>query len=166
MGAFHYKLQLLPRSFLKSEIPVAFTEDEIDSAFDLGWSKSQPSQETLARLRSLLPKNNSDGENEEFVSVDDWGSDIRIYNENGKVLAIYFRFSPVKDSWHLMEQFLSIARDERCLLLDQKTGMVFEPEEREVKERFKLSTAAQFMHDPQGAVIRAAKEIQEQVVGE
>jgi len=73
MGAFHYKLQLLPRSFFKSEIPAAFTEDEIDRAFNLGWSKSQPSQEAMIRIRSLLPKNNSNGENEEFVSVDDWG---------------------------------------------------------------------------------------------
>jgi len=64
-----------------------------------------------------------------------------------------------------MEQFLSIAQDEGCLLLDQKTGAIFEPEEREVNERFKISTAAQFMRDPQGAVVRAANEIQEQVGG-
>jgi hypothetical protein len=159
MGAFHYKLQLLPRSFFKSEPPAAFTDDEIGHAFDLGWSKSQPSREAMTRIRSLLPNNNSNGENEEFISGDNWGSDIRIYNTDGKVLAIYFRFSPIKDSWHLMEQFLSIAQGEGYLLLDQKTGMIIEPEEREVKERFKISTAAQFMHDPQGTVIRAADEI-------
>jgi hypothetical protein len=59
-----------------------------------------------------------------------------------------------------MQRFLSIAQNENCLLLEAKTGIVFEPDEQIVQARLNMSRAAQFVRDPANTVVQAANELQ------
>lgn len=107
------------------------------------WSLHPPTERLLVAVRTLLPTEKSwpGGEVEEYVSAGDWGSDIRIWKNAGRVWGITFRFSPVSDHWPLMQRFLAIAREEPCLLLEQRTGAIMEPVEEIIRERLAASRA-------------------------
>ena len=163
MGVHQYQIALLPRLIFNSGVPSALSEAEIECGQEatIGWwAKFPPSQNLLNQLRSLLPINKSWGETEEFVSQDEWGSDLRIWKNGEKVWGITFRFSAIEGNRHLLQRFLSIAQNENCLLLESKTGMVFEPDEKNVSARLSLSRAAQFVRDPENTIVQAAKELQ------
>jgi hypothetical protein len=74
-------------------------------------------------VRTLLPHDKSWDDTEEYVSNGDWSSDIRIWKEDeGDVFDIVFRYSPGNDGWSLMQAFVRIAREERCVLLEHDSG--------------------------------------------
>ena len=151
MGVHQFKIALLPRACFSQPVPVVLSEADIDSGEDgtSGWWASHPpSVRFLSDLRALLPTDKSWGNVEEFISTEKWGSDLRIWKDEDRVFAIVFRFSPISDKWSLLQRFLSIARNESCLLLDQKSGTVFEPDEKIVRQQFDKSQAARFVRDP------------------
>jgi hypothetical protein len=164
MGVHHFKLSMLPRAYFErsgSPIPSVLNEVEIDrgEGADAGWwSSIQPSEQALARLRQLCPTNNTWGEAEEYVTSETWGSDLRIWWEHGRVWSVTFRFSPVADDRTLLDRFVSIARDEQCLLLHRQTGSLLEPVDEIVTERLQSSRAMRFILDPERAIIEAATE--------
>ncbi len=165
MGVHHYKIELLPRGCFGQRPPATLSKGDVERATDFNsgwWASHPPSTSLLAALRTLLPTNRSWGETEEYVSAGDWGSDIRIWKDAGRVRSISFRFSPAADSWPLMQQFLSVARDAQCLLLEIGSGEIFEPDEQVVRERLAKSHAMQFVRDPRGAIVQAAREIQDE----
>lgn len=163
MGVHQYQIELLPRLYFGSPIPSALSQVEIERGQNVlsgWWAKIPPSQKLLTQLRKLLPINKSWGETEEFVSKNKWGSDLRIWKSKEKIWSITFRFSQIESDWNLMRQFLSIAQNEKCLLLEIKSGVIFEPDEQLTQNRMSVSGAAQFVRDPANAVVQAAKELQ------
>jgi len=126
------------------------------------WSLCQPSQRFLAVIRTLLPKDESWGETEEYVSAQEWGSDLRVWRTDGKVCSVVFRFAPGADEWSLMSRFLALVREEKGLLLDPSTRVVFEPDEAAVLERLRTSRAMHFLRDPESAILAAAHAISAQ----
>jgi hypothetical protein len=164
MGIHHFKLSMVPRAYFErigSPVPSALSDEEVDRGenADTGWwSSFQPTEQALARLRHLCPINKSWGKTEEFVTSETWGSDLRIWNGQSRVWSVTFRFSPSTDDHTLLDQFVAIARGEHCLLLDDDTGFLFEPDDKVVAERLRNSRAMRFVRDPQSTTIKAAKE--------
>jgi hypothetical protein len=149
MGIHHYRIALLPGACFGQQLPAALAEADIDRGEDSTsgwWSSHPPTERLLTALRTLLATDRSwpSGEVEQYVSAGDWGSDVRIWKDGGRVWSITFRFSPVSDPWPLMQRFLSIARDEQCLLLEESSGAVIEPDEEIVRQRLAASRAMQF----------------------
>lgn len=166
MGVHHYKIEFVPRAHFESRglpIPPAMTEDDLEQGQNPAsgwWTVHPPSQQLLSGLRSLLPLDKAWGETEEFISANDWGADVRIWKEGGKVWSITFRFSPVADGWPLFSQILLLAQGEKCLLVEVESGTVMEPDERIVRERLLAARAMQFGRDPTGTILKAAGELQ------
>ena len=159
-GRYHYKINLLPRGCFGDTRPVTLSEADVERGqnFTSGWwAFHPPSIQLLAALRKLLPTDKSWGETEEYISAENFGSDVRIWKNGEQVWGITFRFSPVADSWSLMQQFLAIARDEQCFLLEAASGVVIEPDEQTIRERLATSRAMQFVRDPAGTIVQAAK---------
>lgn len=159
MGVFHYKVSLVPRAHFEQGVPASMSEAEIEGG---GWWEAHPpSARLLSDLRTLLPNDQSWGDTEEYVSGGDLSSDVRIWKDAGIVEGIEFRFSPVADGWSLMQQLLGIARNERCVLLENESGLVLEPDEEIMRVRLALSPAIEFIRDPTGTIIRAAKRLKD-----
>jgi hypothetical protein len=165
MGIYHYKIELLPREYFHGNPLVApLSEDDIDQGQNDSsgwWAKHPPSEQLVASIRSLLPIDQSWGDTEEFVSAGDWHSDVRIWKNDNRIWSIHFRFSPVADRWPLMQRFVAIARDNQCFLLEFASGLVFEPDEKIVQEKFAASKAMRFVRDPAGTIVSTANEIRE-----
>jgi hypothetical protein len=164
MGIHHFTLYLVPRSFYERmdlPVPTTITEEDVErgESVDAGWwSPLQPTEQTLTRLRNLCPTKKSWGETEEFVTSEKWGSDLRIWKEHGRVWLVTFRFSPAADDHVLLDQFVAIARDEHCLLLDAETGSLFEPDDQMVAERLHASRAIRFVRDPQNTILESTRK--------
>ena len=164
MGVHHYKVAMLPRACFGQQLPATLSEADRERGEDVAsgwWASHPPSARFLTALRGLLPTDKSWGETEEYASAGDWSSDVRIWKNAGRVWSITFRFAPVSDRWSLMQQFLSVARDEQCVLLEESSGAVIEPDEEIVRTRLAASRAMQFVRDPAGAIVQAARELKD-----
>jgi hypothetical protein len=164
MGIHQFKVALMPRAYFGQEVPASLSEADRERGEDVAsgcWAAHAPSDRFLAAMRALLPRDKSWGETEEYVSEGDWGSDVRIWKDAGRVWGITFRFSPVSDEWSLVQQFLSIAREEQCLLLEESSGAIIEPDEEVVRVRLAASRAMDFVRDPAGTIVQAAKKLKE-----
>jgi hypothetical protein len=166
MSVHHYKLAVVPRAYFGQQSPVEISEAEVDRGEDAWsgwWAAHPPTEQFLSGIRALMPHARPwpGGDVEEYVGSGDWGSDIRIWKDAGRVWGITFRFSPVADDWSLMQRFLALTQNEQCLLLDERSGAVFEPDEKIVRERLVASRAMQFVHDPQGTIVQTAKELKD-----
>lgn len=156
MGAHHYNLEVVPRGYIakfSNPIPMEIIYEGLQP-----WLDEKPDEKLLDSLRILLPIDKSWGV-EEYVSANDWGSDIRIWKENEIIENIVFRYSEI-DDWDLMISFLIIVRESDYLLVGNN-GFIIEPEEREIVTDFRNSAAGQFKNDTESAIIRAAKEASE-----
>jgi len=166
MGVHHYKVALLPRAYFGQQLPATLSESDRERGEKVAsgwWASYPPSAGFLAAIRTLLPTDESWGETEEYVSAGDWSSDVRIWKDAGRVWCITFRFSPVSDQWSLMQRFLSLARDEQCVLLEEGSGAVIEPREEIVRERLAASRAMQFVRDSAGTIVQVARELKDDV---
>lgn len=164
MGVFHYKLVVVPRVYFGHRMPANLSEANIERGEGLAsgwWAAHPPSEQLLAAIRAFLPTVKSWDETEEYVSTDVWGSDVRVWKDAGRIWRITFRFSPVADGWSLMQRFLALMRDEDCILFEEPSGTVIEPDEEIVRERLAASRAMHFVHDPDGTIIQAAKELKD-----
>lgn len=107
MGAHHYKLEVVPRRFIEqfsNPIPMEIVYEGLQP-----WLDEKPDEKLLDSLRILLPNDKSWGV-EEYVSANDWGSDIRIWKEDEIIENIVFRYSEI-DDWNLMISFLNIVKE-------------------------------------------------------
>jgi hypothetical protein len=163
MGVHHFSLSMVPREYFErtgAPVPTVLTNEDIDRGENTTsgwWASLQPESQTLSRLRQLCPTDKSWGETEEFVTGGTWGSDLRIWKDQGRVWLVTFRFSPIADDRTLLNQFVAIARDEHCLLLDTDTGSLFEPDNTIVSERLRDLQAMRFACEPQATVLDAAR---------
>lgn len=164
MGVHQFKLSLVPKSYYEHQhfdAPARLSPEEVERGGhpeNGWWASSQPTAQMLGRLRALLPKDNSWGETEEFTTSAPWGSDLRIWKERDIIFGIDFRFSPTADSRSLLDCFVAIARESRCLLLEPETGSMFEPENSRVSEHLNSSRAMRFTRDPKGTIVKSAKD--------
>jgi hypothetical protein len=164
MGVYHFHLTVVPRAYFDQKLPIVLSEAEIEQGDDGScgwWASHPPSEHFLVAIRNLLPTDKSWGETEEYVSADDWSSDVRVWKEAGRVWGITFRFAPISDGWPLMQRFLAVARDEQCVLIEEKSRSVFEPDEQTVRERMAASHAMQFVRNPESAIVQAARDLEE-----
>ncbi|MBK7630524.1 MAG: hypothetical protein IPJ23_07470 [Ignavibacteriales bacterium] len=155
MGAHHYKLEVVPRRFIEqfsNPIPMEIVYEGLQP-----WLDEKPDEKLLDSLRILLPNDKSWGV-EEYVSANDWGSDIRIWKEDEIIENIVFRYSEI-DDWNLMISFLNIVKELDYVVIHG--GYVIEPDEKEIRNDFRNSAAGQFKNDPESAIIRAAKGAKE-----
>jgi hypothetical protein len=60
-----------------------------------------------------------------------------------------------------MQRFLAIVREHQCLLLEERTGAVMEPAEEIVRQRLFMSRAMQFVRDPAGTIVQAARDLKD-----
>jgi len=154
MGAHHYQLALVPSAFADD------LSDDLWERDDL-WSE-QPAITLLRELRSLLPKDTSWADVEEFESENDWGSDLRIFRDgqrDGPVESIVFRFSPVADSREVLERFLTTARRHGLLVYARASQRIMQPKIEIVERDLKQSTAYRFISDPGAALSEAAANV-------
>ncbi len=166
MSVHHYELAVVPRAYIGHQLPAKMSEADIQRGEDPSsgwWAAHPPSELFLSGIRALLPHARPwpGGDVEEYVCSGDWGADIRVWKDLGRVWHIAFRFSPSADAWPLMQRFLALARGEQCLLLEDWSGIVFEPDEKIVRERLVSSLAMQFFHDPMGAIVHSAKVLKD-----
>ncbi len=163
MAVFHFALTVIPQVALGASPAPRLTDAELEAGYDIStgfWSSQPPTNDTLAALRSLLPRDRSWGDVEEYLENGNEGSDLRIWsNEEGRVWAITFRFSALTENWTLMTAFLSVLRRAQCWLVDLRTGSVFPPEEEVVRLRYRDSRARQFRTNPAAALAAAAEAL-------
>jgi len=164
MGIHHYKIELLPKAFFGQQIPGKLSNADVERGEDIAsgwWASFPPSERLVSAMRTLLPKDKSWSETEEYVSEPSWGSDVRIWKEGGAVWKIIFRFSLVVDGWTLMERFIAVARDECCVLLEAGSLLILEPDEDIVRERLSASHAIRFVRDPEGTLVQFSKKFED-----
>ena len=150
MGAHHYHIELIPRQSLG-------TDPEVDDV----WS-DQPPAELLVELRTLLPRDTSWGGVEEYKSDAEWGSDLRIWHEEGvesPVFSIVLRYAPAADAQSLLERYLALAANSDLLLYSKASEQFLEPNWDDVVMDMRTTPAFQFISDPEGAIVRAAASI-------
>jgi len=135
MGAFHYKLEIVPKGFVGDPPLANVPLSEIQEGLSPWAELPPPSVHFLAELRTLLPVNRSWGETEEYVSLNEYSSDLRIWSDRGKVENIEFRFNAYADDWSLMQKFLAIVKAATCMLVETRSGAVLPPDEVVLKAR-------------------------------
>jgi hypothetical protein len=152
MGAYHFKLYMFP----PGSRPTRDADGDYPGGFLLTFDTPD---DVVRRLRTLLPSPNHWGDVEEFNSESDWGSDLRIYHEQGgKISDIIMRFSPAGDSFDLLRKFVEIVKSARCELLVDSTGEVLPAEIQSIETAVRNHRAFRFMTDPRGAIIEAGKD--------
>ncbi len=150
MGAHHYHLEMLPRKSVG-----------VDPEVDDVWNE-QPPDTLLAELRTMLPNGKTWGDVEEFEAEGDWGSDLRIWHEDGidsPVYSIVLRYAPVTGAHGLLESFLALAAKYDVLLYSRANKRSFEPKWDELFSDMKTTPAFKFVSDPEDAIVRAAANI-------
>jgi hypothetical protein len=151
MGAHHFKFHL---------VPIGDTVVRNSAGERTGWLliNHTVSQDVVNKLRGLRPKMDRWGEVEEYVSLDDWGSDIRVFRENGKVADIGIRYAPNCDPVDLLRQFVEVAKEAGCDVLIDSTREIVPAEFEVVFAALRKHRAFRFLSDPKGAIIEAANE--------
>ena len=141
MGAFHYKLEVVPKRFVGDPPLANVPLSEIQEGLNPWAEPPPPSNHFITELRSLLPVDRSRGETEEYVSLNEYSSDLRIWRDQGKVENIEFRYNPYADNWSLMQNFIAIVKAETCMLVETRSGAVLPPDEVVLKARICDSNA-------------------------
>ncbi len=151
MGAHHFQIKFLPIGAR----PTWNAQGERD-----GWLLANHDVPTVvaAKLRALLPKAEHWGSCEEFVSSDDWGSDIRMFSQDGRIVEIGFRFAPGRDPIELLRSIVDLAREAHCDLLVGSTREILPADFAAVFSALQKHRAFRFLSDPVGAVKEAAEE--------
>lgn len=152
MGAHHFKLDLVPRGHR----PQCNEDGTYHGDFLLGFELST---DILQRLRSLLPKPNHWGNVEEFNSISEWGSDLRIWHaDDGRIESVVMRYAPVGDPNEVLQKFVRIVKDAGCDLLVQSTFEIVPPEFDAVFAALRQHHAFRFLENPEGAIHEAARQ--------
>ncbi len=156
MAIFQYNIEIIPKEFVEKH------KTDFQSALDdyFAWEEfSNPSTNFMNSIRSLLPINNSWGDVEEFKSDDNWGSQIQIYKTDEKFEAVVLKFSPAQDNIKILENFITIADEEKCLLYAEESSKVLQPNLSEIIEDLKVSKACKFMEDPIKTIEESASQL-------
>lgn len=130
MAGYHYKLQIVPKSFVPS------SEEE-----QKYWEFEQPNPLMLDAFRKLLPIENHWGETEEYRS-DNNHSVLYIWWEENRVFGIQFEYAPVvKGSDNLLSGILKCCEEYNYNLYSEETNCVVFPSRSELwKDFIKTST--------------------------
>jgi hypothetical protein len=158
MGIHQFQVEVIPKSYLGNPPLEFFSKDQMQEGLDPWRNESIPPQEFLEALRNLLPDSKHWGEVEEYESSGVWGSDLRIWWKDSALENIEFRYSPASDPWALMQKFAELVRSASYLLVEQKSGFVFEATEENLRRLLAESSASRFLQDPEGTILEGAKE--------
>jgi hypothetical protein len=151
MGAHHFHVKFLPVGVR----PVWNAQGERE-----GWllAHHDISPAVATALRGLLPNPNHWGDCEEFGSNHDWGSDIRIFSEGGRIVEIGFRYSPGCDPVELLRSVVDLAKAAQCDLLVSSTRETVPADFEAVFDTLRKHRAFRFLSDPKAAIKEAANE--------
>ncbi|MBI1754168.1 MAG: hypothetical protein HY014_10820 [Acidobacteria bacterium] len=152
-------VEIIPRSYLGSSPVEAIPLDEMHEGIEPWLQIQAPSEDFLNHLRLLLPRGKSWGDTEEYVSENEWESDLRIWRDDSCISNIQFRYSPAGDPWSLMQDFLSIVSASGYLLVERDSGLILDPSEEVMRGQLMKSKAGQFLHDPKGTILQAAADL-------
>ena len=149
MGVHQYHLTVIP-----NEAAAARLQREAQV-----WTE-QPPLSFIEDLRQLLPKNNSWGGVEEFESVSQWGSDLRIWRDDAEthIKAVEFRYAPLGDRIDVLSRFLDLVSRHGFLLVARDSGRVIAPQIEAVVADLRRSSAYRFLSDPAGAILEGARK--------
>lgn len=159
MAIYQYNIEIVPKEFVEKY------KTDLQSALDdyFAWEEfSSPSTNFMNSIRSLLPINNSNDDFEEFKSDDNWGSQIQIFKTNGKFEAVILKFSLSHDNIKILEKFIRIADQEKCLLYAEESTKILQPNLLEVIEDLKVSRAYRFMKDPIKTIEESVTQLTEE----
>jgi len=119
MAGYHYKLQIVPALF--SSIVGE------DNCIEDYWVKEQPNASMLSAWRSLLPKNSSWGETEEYRSETNY-SVLYIWWEQNKVWSIQLELAPVSNGEDLLlESILLLCQKYNYKIYSERSGKLISP---------------------------------------
>jgi hypothetical protein len=156
MGAHHFKICLVPAD--------ASVERDADGNYAGNFLASCPISNALCeRFRNIFTKANHWGDVEEYVSNNEWGSDLRIWrSKDGEIEDITFRFAASSDPIEKLQAFIKIAKGAGCFLLLEASGKVVAPEFDTLLEILRTHHSYRFGADPNGTVVEASKKIKEE----
>lgn len=155
MGAHHFKLYFVP----PGTTPTRDDEGDYEGNYLANFALTNS---IVLRLRQIFKKSNHWGGVEEYVSDNKWGSDLRICrSEGGRIEDIVLRYAPVADLQEKLGEFVAIAKDAGCFLFQPTSGAVMAPDFAEVLHALHAHHAFKFISDPKGAIVDAAKKIDE-----
>jgi hypothetical protein len=115
MAGYHYKLQVVPKSYCLADDGKNY------------WEHEQPRSEMLVKYKELLPKNISWGDTEEFRSDENY-SVLQVWWEDGVVESVQFEYSPTETKDVLLEQVLSLCIKYGYVLYSEFTKLMVEPD--------------------------------------
>jgi hypothetical protein len=155
MGAYHFKLYLVPAGVALSLDENRCAEGDLLKSFSV-------SDVIVQRLRGIFEKTNHWGDVEEYESAHEWGGDLRIWrSEEGQICDIEFRFAPVVDPIEKLREFVAIAKDSGCSLLEPSSNSMIAPDFDVVFQALRKHHSFRFLSDPKGALIEAAQKIKQ-----
>lgn len=152
MGAPHFKLCFVPSGLN----PVRDEEGHFEGDSLVGFPISDS---IVQRLRRIFTRTRHWGDVEEYVSESEWGGELRICrNDDGHIDEIELRFAPLADPVEKLREFVAIAKDAGCYLLEMSSGTVLAPDFIIVFESLRAHHSFRFLSDPEQAVIEAARK--------
>lgn len=152
MGAHQFKLYFVP----SGSVPIRDDDGCFEGDSLVGFPISDS---IIQRLRRIFSKTKHWGDVEEYVSEHEWGGDLRIIrNDEGQIDEIEFRFAPIADPVEKLREFVAIAKDAGCFLLERPSGAVLAPDFETVFESLRSHQAFRFLSDPKGAIIEGAQK--------
>jgi hypothetical protein len=151
MGAHHFQLKFVPIG-----ARLAWNAEGQREGWPLVSHDIPPA--VAVKLRELLPKPNHWGSCEEFNSSHDWGSDLRIFTEGGKIVEVGFRYSPGCDPVALLKSVVDLAKEAGCDLLVVSTREIIPADFESIVAALRAHRAFRFLSDPTGAIKETADE--------
>ncbi len=155
MGAHHFKLFLVPPGIQPLRDEEGIYVGDFLQSFQIADSIAE-------RLRQIFRRTNHWGDVEEYVSGDAWGSDLSIVrSDDGSIAEVLFRYAPCADPIEKLREFVAIAQDAGCFLLEPSSDTIIAPDFEEVSRVLKAHHSFRFLSDPEGAIVEAAKKIKQ-----
>jgi hypothetical protein len=155
MGAHHFKLYLVPPGAAPTRDAEGWYAGDFLASFPIADS-------ILQRLRQIFTRTNHWGSVEEYVSDNEWGSDLRISRSDaGTISEIAFRYAACADPLEKLQLFVHIAKDAGCSLFIFSSGTVVTADFEEVFRALRSHHSFRFLSDPEGAIVEAASKIKE-----
>jgi hypothetical protein len=155
MGAHHFKVYFVPPGLIPVRDEQGWYAGDFLASFSIADSIVQ-------RLRQIFTRTNHWGRVEEYLSDNEWGSDLRISRSDaGAISDVAFRYAACADPVEKLQLFVSIARDAGCSLFVFSSGAVVGTDFEEVFRELRAHHSFRFLSDPQGAIVEAASKIED-----
>lgn len=158
MATWQFSVVLIPASWAEehSYSSSALYDDEGYDT-ECAWKGRQPDSNFKESLGEILPPSKSC--HDELLT---WGnekeSDIQVWIENEIIDGIHIRLDLNQNFNDLIIMVVKVAKSLNCALFFPEFSSVVEANEFELKNAIKKSSAAKFVHDPEGFLNEISKK--------